>query len=346
MKSEKIQDICEGLIKQRKWPHDSKEIASIWEPIKQTLSSKEQIALLTCLIKNDNIFKWLYSITYLIPDLFSESEAFINLLQIVVDKVKGDMAQGIFIRSLIDTSEKKSEVAIRLYSRLIEIADEITIEYSGLILGGAAKKKFSEVFKIIKKGLKQERVSVKIACIKALRVAFEASGETKFPPEILDILDEMATTQDRWLLAEITNAYIDFNRFNPVRCEQKIIEFVNFKPSMRNVILYRLWFVDLQNKEKEIEILKICSEEDDPNVLEGVLRVLSRKGQSFLEDSLEITKKILSKPYTLPEMDYYLKEMCKNDMAVCQSKFEEWKKSENHFLSFRVKMLLQRGFLL
>jgi len=336
----KVNKLCENLITSREWPRDDEEIEKLWEPIKKDLTSQDQTILLTCLVQNDNVFKWLKLISYLLPSLFSEDRDFINLIEIVVDKVKGDMAQGDFIRSLINIGEKDPENGIGLYSRLIEVASDSAISYSGLILGGAAKKRFDEAFQIVKKDLQNEKMSVKVACLKALRVAFETKTDEKFPSEILDILEDMWEIGDPSVRTEVIQGYIDFDKFDPQKCEQRLLEIAtNGDSSARFTITSRLWFTNLEDQSIEVEILKICSEDNDINVLENIARVLSRKGQKFLDDSLEIVKRMLKKPVyvSLPSLDYCLRELCKNKREYCVATFEKWKDADPD-LVFRLRL--------
>lgn len=342
----KVSDWCNTLNTERKYPLTKEEIIDTWKPVHEDLTVEEQIALLICLVKTGSVFRWLNLISYFLPDLFSESQYFINLMELVIDKIKNDMAQGVFIRGLIDSGEKYPGIALKLYSRLSAVANDVTIHYSGLILGGAAKKKFDEAFRIIKNDLQKGKAPVKVACIKALRVAFETENETKFPPEILDLLEQMSKGGEPFLQSEVINAYIDFDRFNPEKCEQKLVEIVTTgDSSARSAVSNRLWLSNLADQKREIELLKICADDNDSAVLANVARALSRKGQAFLKDSLEITKRILKnyKDYNMSEIDYYIEELCKNDVKLCLATFEDWRKSEtDQVFQFRVSELSEK----
>jgi len=271
MKRNKVENWCETLTTRKDWPRDDEAIKKLWAPIEKDLTSEEQISLLNCLAQSHYIFRWLNLISYLLPDLITEDQNFINLIETVVDKVKGDMAQGIFIRSLINMGEKDPERGISLYARLTEVSSDLAIQYSGLILGGAAKRKFNKVFEIIERDLQKEESSVKVACLKALRVAFETEGEIQFPSGIIDILDEMSENKDPSVQIEVVQGYIDFDKFDPERCEKKLLEIATKGNSMvRFTILDRLWLVSLNGQSTEIEILKICVEDNNVNVLERV----------------------------------------------------------------------------
>jgi hypothetical protein len=327
----KVSKWCTELTTSRQYPITKEEIIGTWKPVQEDLTIEEQIALLTCLVKTGSVFRWLYLISYFLPDLFSDNQYFVNLMEFVIDKTKNDMAQGVFIRSLIDSGEKYPDIAVKLHSRISASANEEVIHYSGLFLGGAAKKAFRDVFEIIKNALHTGSLPEKVACVKALRVAFENEKRVEFPPEIWDLLEPVSETEESSLRFEVINAYIDFDKFNPEKCEQKLLEFATTGDSQtRFTISNRLWFSNLVNQQKEIELVRICANDSNPRVLINVARILARKGQAFIKDSLEIAKKILANysEYNTSEIVYSIEELCKNNAEVCLAAFEDWTKTE------------------
>ena len=174
METKKEEKWFKVLTSSRAYPLKNEEINEIWGPIKADLNDEEQIRLLENLAQKDDVFKWLHLISNLLPSLFSENTEFMKLVEIVVEKIKNDMAQGIFIRSLIDTGEKNADLVIKIYAKLPEGVNDLTVEYTGLILGGAAKNKFSETLVVINNGFKSTRIAIKVASLKALRVSSES----------------------------------------------------------------------------------------------------------------------------------------------------------------------------
>jgi len=217
---------------------------------------------------------------------------------------------------------------------------------SGLILGGAAKRRFDDVYKIIEQDLQKDNISIKVACLKALRVAFETEGVVDFPPRILDILEEMWKNKNPSVRTEVIQGYVDFRQYKPQACEQKLLEIAETGSSLeRLTITNRLWFQDLQDQSIEVKILKICSEDNNVNVLESVARVLSQKGQAFLSDSLEIVRKMLKKDsiYHIPNLEYSVKKLCEENWEACQETFQEWHDSDRDpVFRLRLKFLKER----
>jgi len=227
-------------------------------------------------------------------------------------------------------------------SFLVDVSNDVTIHYAGLVLGGAAKQRFGEVFQIIERDLEKEKVSVKVACLKALRVAFETEGKTEFPNRILDILEKMWKINDPSLRTEVIQGYVDFRHYNHEVCEQKLLEIAETGSSFeRLTIANRLWFENLEDQTKEIRILNICSQDNDVRVLNSVATVLSQKGQGFLNDSLEIVRRMLKKgpSFHIPNLEYTVRKLCETNLKVCQETFEKWDSDPDMTFRFRLKSL-------
>jgi len=344
MSSTQVEDICKSLVGKRVWPIKQNEIEEIWGPIKEKLNSKEQMQLLICLSKENYIFPYLRLMSYVIPSLSASEDGFIELLGNVVAKVKNDLAQGDFVKGLIDLGEKQSDQAIELYKSLIKTGDSSLIHYSGLILGGAAKKDFQKVFATIREDFPTGFYPVQVACIKALRVGLEKSDFSATSEEVFALLKAALGQPDDSLKIEAIQAYIDFDKVKPDLCEETLKDVAKTGPSLlRLVIIDRLWLTSLEKRENEIEILKLCSQDDDQRVIESIARVLSKKGQSFLGDSLEIIKELLKKPYYVhgPMFDYYLREFGKGKLDTILESIKQWVKDDkDKTMSFKVSMAL------
>jgi hypothetical protein len=120
--------------------------------------------------------------------------------------------------------------------------------------------------------------------------------------------------------------------------------FAKTGPSLlRLVIVDNLWLNDLAILENEVEILKLCSKDSDERVIESVARVLSKKGHTFLTDSLEIIRELIKKPYSNhgPMFDYYLQEFGKNYLSDILDGIKQWVKSDkDNTWSFKVAEFL------
>lgn len=346
MSSRNIDTICKELDTGKAWPRDIEAYEKLWNKVKETLTTtNEQITLLKCLAESHYIFRWLGLFSWLIPKLGSDDVIFVELLQKIIDKVKGDMAQGEFIRSLIKLGEENPEKGTALYVRITETSGDVMIHYSGLLLGGAAKKGFGSALGKIRDGLQNEKPAIVVACLKALRVSLEDSKDLAYP-NIFDTLADFAKSTDPDIQREVVNAYIDFDRFDPKTCGNKLLETaLSAKSEIRFTILNRLLVNDLQDKSNEFEILKACSRDGDSNVLDQISYVLARKGQAFLEQALEIIKEWIKdrKYYEIRSLDYCLSELGKNKLPECVKAIEQWIDSDRDpgFHQFGISYVLR-----
>jgi len=166
-----------------------------------------------------------------------------------------------------------------------------------------------------------------VACLRALRVAFEDAENLELSDDIFQILERSLEVEDLSVRREVVHAYLDFDKFNPEICEKRLLEIAQKGDSLvRFTIVDRLWFLDLKDRSKEVTILKFCSMDDDLNVLGGIARILSRKGKTFINDSLQILYGWLkrSKYHDIPALDYSLHELGKNILPHCLKTVERW----------------------
>lgn len=169
------------------------------------ISDEQMIKILERLV-DGFIFKWLDFISLKLPDLVTE-EDFVNLLRKVILRIKGDMAQGPFIRALIKIGEQDAKLGFSLYEQMIADEDEDLIHYSSFPLGGAGKRNFDEAYSLIKEGLKSENPHIKAVSIKALRVVFEDMNEIQQSSEIFDVLNRLSSEQEDVIVqVEVLNA--------------------------------------------------------------------------------------------------------------------------------------------
>jgi len=328
MNIEEIEELCKKLISGWRRPTDLRSSIEQWEALNLDLSKSDQIKLFSCLVDNDNVFRWLFLISDKLPALASTEKEFISLLEKISIKVKGDLAQGPFIRGFIELGSSDPDVGLALYNAIIETKNEQLIFHAGLILGGVGKKKFDEVFEIVREGVSKGSSSVKATCIRALRVIFEKEEKLKREGEIFEILRLASDSQEEVVVrAEVANSYVDFNKFRPQECNEQLITLAKQGDSnLRFIIANRLWLDDLTEKETEINILTICAQDENAYTLGRVADALAKKGKDFPEESLEIIKNWLKrqKYFQIHDLDYCLQEIGKGNLATYIEIVESW----------------------
>lgn len=343
MKDKQVEEIVEHLLKDKGkvW-----KLEEIEEYLKSYQTSNEQmITILECLV-DDFIFKWLDFISLKLSDLATEKD-FVNLLRKIIQRIKGDMAQGPFIRALIKVGEQNANLGFSLYKQMTVEEDKDLINYSCFPLGGAGKRNFDEAYLLINEGLRSENPHLKAACVKAIRVIFEDKNELQQSSEIFDVLNRLSSEQEDVIVqVEVLNAYFDFSRFRYEECVKHLSSFAERNNStIRFSLASILWTRNLRIKEDEIEILKLCAEDGDKNVLSTVSLALSKKGPEFPEKSLRIIRDWIKrgKYFDVYEVEYSIREIGKVHLDMCIKEVETWieEKSEDRRLQFFIPILLK-----
>ena len=140
-------------------------------------------------------------------------------------------------------------------------------------------------------------------------------------------MEELSKIQESSLKTEIIGAYIDFDKFDPEIAENRLFEISSSGDSVeRYTITRRLWFTNLVNQDREIEILRECAKDKNPQVQANLFQVFGQKGKLFLDESLEIIKSMLkSDGYHSNSMsDFYFQELCKEKNQHCVETLEKW----------------------
>lgn len=324
-----FEEVLNNLVKQK---------IGHWEPdeVEEYLSHQEFefdenliLRLLECLVEDD-IWKWLKYIGYKLPEVASTEERFIELVEKIAGKVRGDMAQGPFIGALIDIGLTNPKLGFALFQKMT--GKEGLIFYSSFPLGGAGRTDFEKAFHFIKEGTKSSNSELKAASIRALRVIFEKEEKPKKSAEIFEILKNASNKEENIVVRnEVANAYIDFNKFDPKECTDNLIRLANQgDSSIRLNLAYSLQTAKLVHGEDVIKILKICSEDDDERVLKRVSIALAFNGKEYPEDTLEIVKNWVKrgKYFDVSEIEYCLQEIGKGYLDRCIKVVEDWIENE------------------
>lgn len=343
MDNEKIEEIKQILHNEKAKFWKTEEIEDYIRTY--NLDNAQLMTILDYLVDDDYIFKWLDFICKKLPQVAEENN-FVDLLKKIISKIKNDMAQGNFIRALINIGEKDARLGVSLYQEMILNRDIDLIAYSSLPLGGAGKKQYGEVFALIKDGFNNQSPYIKAASVKALRVVFEGANKLREPDEIFKLLHMCSSEgEDPIVRLEAAKAFFDFSRFRYEYCVQHLFEFAKSRNSeIRFTLANTMMLQDLQKREDGIEILAMCAKDENKNVLSRVALALSRKGSEFPEKSLRIIKEwiVNGKYFDVYEVDYAIREIGKTHLARCINEVVSWikEKDEKDHLQFFIPIVL------
>ncbi len=124
----------------KKYPYDFKKQKQIWDKNHNDISDSGKIDIIIELSSADSIFGYIKIISEIIFDIASDSQEFIHLLEEIILRIKGDMAQGPFIDALMKIGEQKGESAKKLYEKLTSSDNKDLKLYSSALIAGIGKK--------------------------------------------------------------------------------------------------------------------------------------------------------------------------------------------------------------
>ena len=325
MMNEKIEKYYNDLINNNVWPINDDEIESIWIDISDNFSDAELITLLKKFSEDGYIFRWLGIIGHSLSKI-SYNNTVLEIVENTIEQIKNDMAQGNFIRSLILIGETNQANGLLLYNSL-QNSSELSIIYSGLVLGGIGKNDYEYMFKRIANDYYISGDYKKASYIKAIRVANEGKDSLLYQDIIIDMIEHIIDSENVYVKNEIVHFLFDFNRINKEWSEHKIEYLLNKNDDyFKKSILNKLWIVDLNNIDLEIKILNLTSKEDNNEILEAVARTLASNGKNYLETSFSIIQNWITRKlyYGITNIKYCLNELGKNNYADCIFIVKQW----------------------
>lgn len=324
------------------------KLSEIEKNISSIKLTKEDTAILINLLIEDEIFAWLDFISSKLDLIAEDSSFFINLVISIINKIKGDLAQGSFIKALVGIGEKNSELGLKIYDKIItSTKDEIVISYAGFILGGVGKVEPKKVMDYILKILKSE-VSIgidliKIAVIKAVRIMAaekQKLDNSEFYFTVLEIVSDINNSDN--LKSEALHLNFELFRFNNRVCFTNIFRLTFEKPSdtLQYQVANRLWIYGLGENYWNMEfiLIKKCSESDNKNVLRRVAHYLAQNHNKNKEVSFKIVSDWIKRNAPVYELYYVLNEMGKSEFDYYWNEMKNWINEEND--TFVLQLLL------
>jgi len=287
------------------------------------LSNDETLNLLNLLV-DDDIFRWLPFICIKVCDTASVDKDFISFLKKIIEKIKYDMAQGPFIDALIYIGKEK-DFALDLFDNIKKTRDKDMILYGGVILGGYGQEHFEDLFKNVVEDFDTKDDCVKAAFIRSLRISHE-NKESILEEGVFKILENEMEIEDLTLKTEILLAYLNFYKFNRTICFNNIIKLIkrHRDPILRINLIRKIYTSNLDSKDS-IELLKICSKDDDENVLKEIGYPLINYSKTYSREVFNILKDWIKRDkYFNLDFDYILESIGKENAKIFLDMVEEW----------------------
>src|SRR3989338_2511234 len=122
------------------------EQKKIYDRYKSKLTADEKYALVRNYMSSRDFWGYSQIIVLALYDVADDSDKFIDVIVKLNQKVRTDLAQGVFLDMLTDIGKNKPELGKRLYEKIMTSSAEDDLKViSGLILGGYALNDFKDL---------------------------------------------------------------------------------------------------------------------------------------------------------------------------------------------------------
>src|SRR3989339_29019 len=209
-------------------------------------------------INKESIWNYFQLSIEILFDLASDSEKYLEYLDSVFLKVKGDMASGPFFEMLIKVGKEKQEVAIKLYYIIQNKSNNIDLKIiSGLILGGYSFYNEGLLKDLIKRNLEYP---TKNTILKAILVKYE---KEILPTEVKECLNKTMLSHDERILTELMNLYLSFYKNEKSYFYEKIKSLAERKIISVNRLLFWKTIGIKLDKEHILELIELYKNSEE-----------------------------------------------------------------------------------
>ena len=306
------------------------DVIEQWKLLDISLSDEELFNVAQWLIQDD-VFWWLDLISYLLPKIVS-NVAFLDLVSSIANQVRGDLAQGPFIKALITIGEKQPILAKKLYKKIISDYPNF-LDYGGLLLGGVARIDNHVREKILNEVIEKSANECE-SLIRAIRVAFEKAEQ--MDSRVFHTLQILKEKEDSKIKREIALAYFDFYVHNKQKSFDELSKLSRSNDwVVRYSIANQLSMRELDT-EHLLELINILSDDTESSVLNQVTMAIARKCNTQTEFCMSIIKKwaVEGKYREISNINWTLNQIGKADLKQSLLIAKNWFKEKNWRIDF------------
>lgn len=305
-----------------------------------TINKEFTNKILHDLIDRD-IFGFLYAISKLLEETASNDNDFVDIIQKAGNKIRNDLAQGPFVNALISIGEKDLNLGLGLVVKLLE-KDKTSSEYGALILGGVGKKNPIDTMQKIKEFSRTDDPNKILCSVKALRVMLRDSL-MNYQEKAFEILEKALQNSDLAVKGECLEAFLDFYENEPDTCKKHLFNLVKEHSNFRYSIAHRFWIKPISDSKTRLELLKICSEDDNASVRQRTLYALTKLVSDYPEEIMNIVMSLVIKNgYHYGDVDYLLEELGKVNFDKAMNVVRTWlEKKVPYVLSLSIPTIVK-----
>ena len=350
---EELDRVVEEL-KNRVIGYDPQDIERYLNESKIKMDENTLMRVLQKLIEDKDIFRWLLFICEKLPLIAKADSRFLHLISKIIQKVKNDMASRILEKCFIEIGSKNPQLGIKLFQMAAASNDQDLKLWSGLFLGGAGRTEPNLIFEKMELEYEKADCYVRAAFIVAIRIlARDRTEIPKIPDRVLSILKQASEDCTAIVRSQAIASCIELFDVAPEVFGELLYELaINGASEDRLFIAWSLKKRKIPNNKLDLDILRICSEDSDINVLKATSLALLERVKENSETALDILLDILKKWintqvfHEIQEVDQILDGLRGTDLEILFYKMESWiEQDEKGLLRLEIPRILSKIFV-
>lgn len=297
------------------------EQIEIYNKYKTNLDNKDKYELALSIISERSFWGYFELVAVIIYELAEVSNEYLNLIETLHTKVRYDLAQAPFFKTLKKIGVNKREIALPLYEKIFNDAKQNETKImAGIILGAYCKQDEKTLLAYLKKELS---VPMTNSILKAIITCYDE----KLPQEIYTYIDKVSKTTDKEILRELANVCLIYYKQDEKYFYEKIKSLIELKDDMiRYIVFDRLTFQEII-AEKDVLVLVSQSLDSNEQVIEKILDVLRKYPNEYQQVSEWLIRIINNGLDTkLRNFDWVLEELAKSNKLFIDYFLDNYKK--------------------
>ena len=296
-------------------------IDNFCEEKKINLTREEKIKLLSEISKKD-VFRYSTFLSNSIPLIVKNNDAFLELLQTIIQATKGDLVTGCFEMALIKIGRENSELAIELSEKMQKIED--IRDLSAAPLGGIGCENYSKIEKIVNCMLASENPEEVTLGIRTIRIAFNHKNMDN-KEKIFSKIQTALEHNNEKINIEATIFFLKFYEQKPNISQKNLLSLAKINDIHKRMIIKHLWINPIKNEDNAITLIEECLNIQSTNIQYCAYSVLKKYTKTKHKKIMNIIHKSLEskeQPYVV--FGDLIKELGKNALHESLNSFEEW----------------------
>lgn len=311
---------------------------------KISLTREEKIRILSEISKKD-VFGYSTFLSNSIPLIAENDAIFLELLEIIIQATKGDLATGWFEMALVKIGKENPTLGIKLSKKMQQI--EPIQDFSSAPLGGVGYENYSKIEKIVDSMLTSENPKEVTLGIRVIRIAFSRK-EIDNKQEIFSKIQTILKHDNKDVSLEATLFFLEFYEQEPKLSQEHLLELAKMDDSHKGIITRHLWIHPIKDENNAIELIKECYNSKNQNIQHLTYYALTKYTKIKHKEIMSIIRQSFeNEALSYGSLEELIRELGKNALHETLNDFEEWLGTDNFHLKLSiprfVRILIPNG---